>query len=112
MTDTADTTSQDVIDRAMNGAEGARSSTVDDIARKLHEAVDRLAGHANNAEHRISAATDDLDALMSKSRRAASAKADELSGTVGDYINQHPIAALGIAFGAGLLVAALLRRNS
>jgi len=120
MTDKADgsTTLQEAagktqafIDRAVEGAAGGAGTTVDEIATTLHQAIDRLAVHANRAEQRIGSATEDLDSLLRKSRDAAGARADAVSESVGAYVNQHPIAALGLAFGAGLLVATLLRRG-
>jgi len=112
MTDIADAPlTANGIDRTANGA-AAAGTKVDDIARKLHEAIDRLTVHANKAEQRIHDATDSLDSLLRKSRDGAGTKAEEVSGSVSDYVNEHPVAALGIAFGAGLLLATLLRRNS
>lgn len=37
-------------------------------------------------------------------------RVEALSEQLGDYTRQHPLTALGIAFGAGVLVSALLRR--
>lgn len=114
------TSSQDAIDRAANGraadgraAEGAAAanSTVNDIARKLHEAIDRITVHASKAERRMQSASAEMDDLLEQSRSEAGARAGNLSERVGDYVQEHPVASLGIAFGAGLLVASLLRRN-
>jgi ElaB/YqjD/DUF883 family membrane-anchored ribosome-binding protein len=98
------TSPQDAVDKTANG-------TVNDIARKLHEAIDRITVHASKAERRLQSASADMDDLLEQSRAEAGAGAGRLTGRVSDYVQEHPVASLGIAFGAGLLVAALLRRN-
>jgi ElaB/YqjD/DUF883 family membrane-anchored ribosome-binding protein len=87
------------------------ASLTDEIAKKLHEAIDRITVHANVAEERILSATRNMEDSIKGSTQVAKAKADEVSGGVREYVNEHPIASLGIAFGAGLIIAALLRRD-
>ncbi len=83
--------------------------TTEQVAQKAHEAIDRIAAQVERAEERIRAATDNAEERLKQSREKARQRADEVGEQIGDYVQQHPVAALGIAFGAGLLVAALLR---
>jgi len=110
MTEDISSSSQDFVDPVANGAATA-NGTIDDIAQKLHDAVDRIALQAHKAERRLNSASGDVGSLFGKTRDAAAAKTNDLSSGLRDYVQEHPVASLGIAFGAGLLVAALLRRN-
>lgn len=87
------------------------ATTADQIAKKLHAAIDRLNVHANSAEERIQQATQNMEQLLKQSKQTAADKADEVSGSVKQYVDQHPLASLGMAFGAGVLLAVLLRRH-
>lgn len=79
------------------------------VALKAHEAVDRIAAQVERAEERIRTAAGQAEVTLKESRSKVEQRASEVSGEVSSYVQQHPVAALGIAFGAGVLVAALLR---
>ncbi len=79
------------------------------VAQKAHEAVDRIAAQVERAEERIRTAASQAEGTLKESRDKAKVRANEVTDEVTSYMQQHPIAALGIAFGAGVLVAALLR---
>ncbi len=83
--------------------------TTEQVALKAHEAVDRIAAQVERAEERIRAATGRAEEKLKVSRDKVEQRAGEVGDEVTSYVQQHPLAAIGIAFGAGLLVAALLR---
>lgn len=97
--------------KAETSAPAVSVTTSEEVAKKLHEAIDRFTVHANAAEERILQATGNLEGLLKNSKQNASEKAEEVTDTVKGYVDEHPLASLGIAFGAGLLLAALLRRG-
>ncbi len=99
---------QDEIDA---GNPATTSTLVDEVAKKLHEAIDRITVHANAAEERVLSATRTMEGALKSSSRTAAEKAGDLTSGVKDYVDEHPLTSLGIAFGAGLLLAALLRRE-
>ena len=80
------------------------------VARIIHEAIDRFAVHAAEAEQRVRDAATDAQERIRASRDAARVKKDEAASAVEEYVDQHPWTALGIAFGAGVIVSSLLRR--
>jgi len=83
--------------------------TTEQVAQKAHEAVDRIAAQVERAEERIRTATSGAEETLKQSREKAKVRASEVGDEVTSFVQQHPVASLGIAFGAGLLVAALLR---
>lgn len=93
------------VDHATNSLHGAidRASdaalpAVDHLATGAHQAVEKLAGSASRAAERMD--TKGRQLLDAKSRFAESCSA---------RIREKPVAALGIAVGAGLLISWLLR---
>jgi ElaB/YqjD/DUF883 family membrane-anchored ribosome-binding protein len=90
--------------RANPGSETER------VAQMIHEAIDRLAVHAAEAEQRIGDAAADAQSKVRETKRTAKAKGSEAVTVTENYVDQHPWAALGIAFGAGIIISSLLRR--
>lgn len=83
---------------AIDRASGAAQPAVDHLATGAHHAVERLAGSAGRAAETMD--TKGRQLLDAKSRFAESCSA---------HIRNKPVAALGIAVGAGLLISWLLR---
>ncbi|MFO1431795.1 MAG: hypothetical protein U1F76_16935 [Candidatus Competibacteraceae bacterium] len=76
-----------------------------------HDLVDRLAEKAAEAEAKIRGvshqASDEVRVRAGEMQQQTRA----LSETVEQYLQEHPVKALGIAFGAGLLLSTMLRRS-
>lgn len=72
---------------------------IDSIAGNLKAFVDQLSSTATVVEHRASEV---------KARTVSTASS--LAATTGQAIQAHPVAAVGIAFGAGYLLMRLIRR--
>jgi ElaB/YqjD/DUF883 family membrane-anchored ribosome-binding protein len=87
--------------RALAGdAEALLKATTDDVSDKAKEARARLAAALEKAKGTY----EELQAQGIESAKAAVKKAD-------DTIRTHPYESIGIAFGLGLLLGAVLRRN-
>jgi ElaB/YqjD/DUF883 family membrane-anchored ribosome-binding protein len=77
----------------------ASGETAQKFSQKAHEAVDRMTETAEQASIRLQ------DARSNVERRTR-----ETTQKLSEYMQSHPFATLGIAFGAGILLAALLKR--
>lgn len=76
------------------------------VAENLHDAVDAAAERAGGAEEH-------LRDQAEKARQAAEyakARGAEVVDTVARYTRDNPLAAVGVAFAAGFLLASLTRR--
>lgn len=79
-------------------------------ASKAHEAVDRVADMADDAEQQVrSAASRKMKQAKDLQDDVLDAVNDKL-GTVDSYVKENPFTAVGIAFAVGAIVSALIRR--
>lgn len=92
----------------ING-EAAVHATTDAAARMAHEFVDRVARVARESEERIRKTASTAESSLEQSLATARGKATETGDSVVDFTRQHPLASLGIAFGAGVLLSYMLR---
>ncbi|MBW7923933.1 MAG: DUF883 family protein [Burkholderiaceae bacterium] len=94
---------------------GAPFPTTDEMKRQAEQGVDRMADKAHDAVDRLSQKVQPtMDALSEKASQAVDAvsqTADQLRGsgeaaleTTRNYVRENPIAAIGIAAVAGLLL--------
>jgi ElaB/YqjD/DUF883 family membrane-anchored ribosome-binding protein len=79
-------------------------------AEAAHDMIDRLARQAADAEVRIRRSAEDLERRAREGGREAREQGEELRGAVSEYVHEHPVSALALAFGAGIVASALLRR--
>lgn len=86
------------------------TAQTDRAAAAAHDAIDRIASAAADAETRIRKASDEAQREMRRRSGAAREQGEQTVESVRGYVNDHPLAALGIAFGAGIIAASLLRR--
>jgi ElaB/YqjD/DUF883 family membrane-anchored ribosome-binding protein len=93
-----------------NTTEFTGSTTTDRLAAMAHETIDRVAPKANRAE---------LDVRTAAAKTAEGAKqlqgqaveaAEENLRKMRSYIENNPLTTAGIAFAAGALLSALIRR--
>lgn len=81
------------------------------VSETAHEAAARIRETADIAEEQIRRTASDLH---ERSRHAGEdvQRAGERAGAVArDYVSEHPLASLTVAFGAGLLVSGILLRR-
>ena len=79
------------------------STTTDHFAAKAHETVDAIAERAQSAEREVRKAA---ERTAEQARRLR----DQYAERAGSYLESNPLAVVGIAFVAGVLVSAMIRR--
>lgn len=89
-----------------NGKATDHSGT-DAAARIAHNFIDKIAKIAEQSEQRIRNASEDAEKSLKQSLDTARNKSAVVKDSVGDFVQQHPMAALGIAFGVGVLLSYL-----
>jgi ElaB/YqjD/DUF883 family membrane-anchored ribosome-binding protein len=94
-----------------NGSAANRHAGTDAAARIAHDFVDRVALLAEESEERIRAAALNAEQTLRESLATARTKGVVAKESVGDLVQRHPWAAVGIAFGVGVLIATLARRG-
>src|SRR5512138_3243099 len=86
------------------------ASTTDRLASMAHETIDRVKPKANRAELEVRGAaaktTEGAKQLQAQTVEAA----EEALGKARSYMSSNPLTAVGIAFAAGALLGALVRR--
>ena len=86
------------------------NSTTDRLASVVHETIDRVTPRANRAEHEVRiAAMKAADSAKLLQEHAAAAAQDNLR-KLRSYAESNPLVTAGIAFAAGALLSALIRR--
>jgi ElaB/YqjD/DUF883 family membrane-anchored ribosome-binding protein len=86
------------------------SSTTDRLASMAHETIDRVTPTASRAENEVrGAATRAADSAKLMQEHAVAA-AEENLRKVRSYAESNPLITAGIAFAAGVLLSALVRR--
>lgn len=83
---------------AVSEAERALQSATERLARAAHQAVDTLTEYSGKAEERLRDTT-----------QAASERSQEVVGQVRQYVEDHPMAAIGIAAAVGFALGMMLR---
>lgn len=86
------------------------NSTSDRLASMAHETIDRMTPKVNRAEHEVrGAAARAADATKLLQEQTVRATEENLR-KVRSFIENNPLATAGIAFAAGALLSALVRR--
>lgn len=83
---------------AVSDAERALQSATERLAQAAHRAVDTLSEYSGKAEERIRDTT-----------QVASERSQEIAQQVRQYVEDHPMAAIGIAAAVGFALGVLLR---
>lgn len=92
-----------------NGAAHRAHAGTDSAARIAHDFIDRVAGIAQQSEERIRQAGETAEESLKQSLDIARNKSATVQASVTGFVQQHPLAALGIAFGAGVLLSYLTK---
>jgi ElaB/YqjD/DUF883 family membrane-anchored ribosome-binding protein len=80
------------------------------VVKALHEALDRVAEQAGGAEQNMRESAAGMQERVRSTGRQVRAKGNEAANVVEDYVDDHPWAAVGLAFGAGIILSSMLRR--
>jgi ElaB/YqjD/DUF883 family membrane-anchored ribosome-binding protein len=84
--------------------------TTDRIAAMAHDTVDRVAESANYAEQEVRGAANRAAEHAREMQEQAVAAAEENVKKARSYIEENPLMSAGIAFAAGVVLSALIRR--
>ena len=85
-------------------------TTTKHAADAVHEAVDSVAERAERAEARIREAAADAQDHLHEGAQAARAQTSAIAGNMQTMVKEHPVASLGVAFLAGVILSGLMRR--
>ena len=83
-----------------------KAPTTTRVADNLHDAVDAAAVKAGSAEEQLREQAEKAREMADYART----RAGEVVESVARYTRDNPLAALGIAFAAGVVLASLTRR--
>lgn len=86
------------------------SSLADDIKIKGHRVVDNVADRVDVAERQLREKQADLTARGQEASDRAQEELARYKSEAEAYARKNPLAATGIAFAAGVVLAAILRR--
>ena len=88
---------------------GGRATT-EHLASMAHDTVDRVADAANQAERQLRGAATRTAEHARELQGQAAEMADEHVQKVRSYVRENPFTSAGIAFAAGVILSAILRR--
>jgi ElaB/YqjD/DUF883 family membrane-anchored ribosome-binding protein len=90
--------------------ENSVKSSAAQAADRIHNGVDAAEETIDESVDGFSARLALLEAQLRDSGERLLANAKQLSDVAGKHVRTHPVAAFGVAFVAGIVVARLLRR--
>jgi len=90
--------------------DSATKSTVEDIATRARLRVDAAADTVDENIEDVAGRFADIEAQLRDAGDRLLESARVLSAETSKHTRQHPLAAIGIAFAAGIVVSKLLRR--
>lgn len=88
-----------------------RPRATDRLSQAAHETVDRVAERAARAEEQLREAADQAAERARAARERAATEAEATMKRVTGYIQENPLTSAAIAFAAGALISAVLRRR-
>jgi len=91
-------------------AERTIKETAAETADKIHNGVDMAEEQVDETVSSFAARLSALEAQWREHGEELLASAREIGGVAEKQVRAHPLAAFGIAFAAGIIVAKLLRR--
>lgn len=90
---------------------GENPRVTERVAKAAHESIDRVQEKAARIEDQLRDAATRAGGQAREAGAEVSAKLDGSVRKVSSYIEQNPLTAAAIAFGAGVFVSLLLRRR-
>jgi len=86
------------------------ASATERVRNAAHDAIDQTAEKAESIERQVRARADKAGDKLEASHQAATEQVEQSIEQVEAFIKERPMAAAGIAFAAGVITTALLRR--
>lgn len=96
----------------MNPSVNGDHATTDRLSERAHESVDQFAKAAGKGEEKIRHKAADAEARVKDAGQKAKQRSGEAMQSISAFVQDKPLTSLGIAFAAGSLLSALLRRPS
>jgi ElaB/YqjD/DUF883 family membrane-anchored ribosome-binding protein len=90
--------------------QSSAGSTTRQAANSAHEFIDAAASKAEKAEKEVRARAEAVGHKAEATQELASKKAEKVLSQTEVFVREQPIAAAGLAFAAGVVASALLRR--
>lgn len=95
---------------ATNTSSASEHTHTDDLARKAHDTVNKAHDTVDRVEQRARDFATEAEHRAREQAEYSRQKAEELTGSMTSYVYEKPLSSLGIAFGAGILISAILRK--
>jgi ElaB/YqjD/DUF883 family membrane-anchored ribosome-binding protein len=93
----------------VHGAVDKMAGAADDAAGKVKPAIDRVAEAAHQTVDKVAGAAAPTAAWLSERRDSLKASQRTVADDAGQYVSAHPWKSLGFAFAAGFLVSRFMR---
>jgi len=99
------------VEKVMKSASANAHAGTDMASKVAHDLIDRVARRAELAEESMRRTAVNAEKKMRQTMRMARERGVSARGSVGEFVRQHPFAAIGIALGAGALLSSMRRRG-
>lgn len=96
----------------MNKPASSEHATTDRLSERVHESVDQFAKTAGKGEEQIRHKAADAEARVRDAGEKVKQRSGEALHSISGFVQDKPLVSLGIAFAAGTLLSALLKRRS
>jgi ElaB/YqjD/DUF883 family membrane-anchored ribosome-binding protein len=91
-------------------ADQSPESTTERVAKAAHAVVDEAAAKAKVVEEEIRDRAEQAGEALEETQQVASEQAEQYLKKAESFVSERPMFAAGIAFAAGVLATAMLRR--
>jgi ElaB/YqjD/DUF883 family membrane-anchored ribosome-binding protein len=89
---------------------GPHNKTTDKVTKAAHEAIDKMATSADQVERRIRQTATDAQVNMRGTTDRAQRMSEDVITDIRQYMYERPVASIVMAFAAGIIFSAILRR--
>lgn len=96
----------------MSKSASSNHATTDRLSEHAHESVDQIAKTAGKAEERIRHEASDAEARVKDAGQRVKDRSGKTLQSIDVFVRDRPLTSLGLAFAAGTLLSAFLRRRS
>ena len=86
------------------------NKTTEKVAKAAHEAIDKIAASADQVEARIRQTAAEAQSNIQERADRAQRMSEDVITNVQNYVYEHPLASITMAFAAGIVLSRLLRR--
>lgn len=86
------------------------NKATDKVAKAAHEAIDKMAAGADQVESRIRQTAADAQVNVRDTTGRAQRMSEDVVTEVRQYVYERPVASVVMAFAAGIIFSAFLRR--